>query len=77
MEVGGIIARTVHPEVPLRVEYSLSDLGESMRPIMKTMEILILKIQRYAPLKIRHFCRCILNFENFFLKFQIFKNLWL
>ncbi|MCI5654907.1 MAG: winged helix-turn-helix transcriptional regulator [Ruminococcus sp.] len=39
MEAGGIIARTVHPEVPLRVEYSLSDLGESVCPITKAMKI--------------------------------------
>ncbi len=35
MEDDGIITRTVYPEVPPRVEYALSDLGESMRPIMK------------------------------------------
>ena len=39
MEADGIITRTVYPEVPPRVEYALSDLGESMRPIMKAMEI--------------------------------------
>ena len=39
MEADGIIIRTVHPEVPPRVEYALSDLGESMRPILKAMEI--------------------------------------
>lgn len=38
MESDGIIVRTVYPEVPLRVEYSLSELGESMRPIIKSME---------------------------------------
>lgn len=37
MEVNGIITRTACPEVPPRVEYALSDLGESMRPIMKSM----------------------------------------
>lgn len=37
MESDGIIIRTVYPEVPPRVEYSLSELGESMRPIMDAM----------------------------------------
>ena len=39
MEADGIITRTVYPEVPPRVEYALSDLGESMRPIIKSMEM--------------------------------------
>ncbi len=39
MEADGIITRTVYPEVPPRVEYALSELGESMRPIIKSMEI--------------------------------------
>lgn len=38
MENDGIITRTVYPEVPPRVEYALSELGESMRPIIKAME---------------------------------------
>ena len=38
MEEDGIIIRTVYPEVPPRVEYALSELGESMRPIIKAME---------------------------------------
>jgi DNA-binding HxlR family transcriptional regulator len=38
MEEDGIITRTVYPEVPPRVEYALSGLGESMRPIIKAME---------------------------------------
>lgn len=39
LEADGIITRTVYPEVPPRVEYALSELGESMRPIMDAMEI--------------------------------------
>lgn len=39
MEEDGIVIRTVYPEIPPRVEYSLSELGESMRPIIKAMEI--------------------------------------
>ena len=38
MEADGIITRTVYPEVQPRVEYALSELGESMRPIIKSME---------------------------------------
>ena len=37
MEEDGIITRTVYPEVPPHVEYALSDLGESMRPILTAM----------------------------------------
>lgn len=38
LEEDGIITRTVYPEVPPRVEYTLSALGESMRPILDAME---------------------------------------
>lgn len=38
MEEDGIITRTVYPEVPPRVEYALSDTGESMRPILLAMQ---------------------------------------
>ena len=38
LEDDGIVLRTIYPEVPPRVEYSLSELGESMRPILDTME---------------------------------------
>ena len=37
MEADGIITRTVYPEVPPRVEYALSEVGESMRPIINAM----------------------------------------
>lgn len=38
LEADGIILRTVYPEVPSRVEYSLTPLGQSMRPILVAME---------------------------------------
>ena len=38
MESDGIITRTVFPEVPPRVEYALSELGESMRPVLDAMQ---------------------------------------
>lgn len=38
LETDGIVTRTIYPEVPLRVEYSLSDLGETMRPVIKSLK---------------------------------------
>lgn len=37
MEKDGIITRTVYPEVPVRVEYALSELGETMLPVIDSM----------------------------------------
>jgi DNA-binding HxlR family transcriptional regulator len=39
MEEDGVVIRTAYPEVPPRVEYSLSELGESMRPILESMRM--------------------------------------
>ena len=38
LETDGLVIRTVYPEVPPRVEYSLSELGDSMRPIINAMQ---------------------------------------
>ena len=38
MEADGLVERTVYPEVPVRVEYSLTELGETLRPVLKSME---------------------------------------
>lgn len=38
MENDGLVIRTVYPEVPPKVEYKLSELGETLRPIIKDME---------------------------------------
>lgn len=38
MEADGIITRTVYPEVPPKVEYALSELGESLKPILYAMK---------------------------------------
>ena len=38
MEEDGLITRTAYPEVPPHVEYALSDLGETMRPILDAMK---------------------------------------
>ena len=39
LEESKLLLRRVFAEVPPRVEYALSELGESMRPIIKALEI--------------------------------------
>ena len=37
IESDGLVIRTVYPEVPPRVEYSLSELGPTLKPILDSM----------------------------------------
>lgn len=37
LEEDGLIKREVYPEIPLRVEYSLTPLGEKLRPLIEAL----------------------------------------
>jgi DNA-binding HxlR family transcriptional regulator len=37
LEIDGLVKRTVNPEVPPRVEYSLTALGREIRSVLKKM----------------------------------------
>lgn len=38
MEACGLLTRTVYAEVPPRVEYALTDLGMSLKPILDALD---------------------------------------
>lgn len=37
MEADGLVSRTVYAEVPPKVEYTLTDLGMSLKPVLDSM----------------------------------------
>lgn len=38
LEEEGLLTRTVYPEVPLRVEYELTEIGREFRPVLDSIE---------------------------------------
>lgn len=38
LEGEGLLTRTIYPEVPLRVEYELTDIGREFEPVLNSIE---------------------------------------
>ncbi len=38
LEKDGLITRTIYPEVPPRVEYSITEFGNSLRPVLHALK---------------------------------------
>jgi DNA-binding HxlR family transcriptional regulator len=48
-ETYGIVTRTTYPEIPPRVEYQLTPLGEGLREVLDAMATWAMTIQEPAP----------------------------
>jgi DNA-binding HxlR family transcriptional regulator len=49
LETDGIISRQVYPVIPPKVEYSLTPLGESLRPIIDEMHRWGVHYEQHGP----------------------------
>lgn len=38
MEQNGLVTRKIYPEIPPRVEYTLTEIGYSLEPLLNTMD---------------------------------------
>jgi DNA-binding HxlR family transcriptional regulator len=49
LEADGIISRTVYPEVPPRVEYALTPMGTTLKPVLMSMRSWGMEFQDNMP----------------------------
>ena len=50
MEEYGLLERTVYPQIPPKVEYTLTDVGYSLRPVLEALKIWGRDFKRYTKL---------------------------
>jgi DNA-binding HxlR family transcriptional regulator len=39
LEESGLVTRTEYPQIPPKVEYSLSEIGQSFKPVLESLEV--------------------------------------
>ena len=49
MEAAGLLTRTVYAEVPPRVEYTLTDIGYSLKPVLDAMLAWVEAYKKQVP----------------------------
>lgn len=54
MEKDGLVEREIFAEVPPRVEYTLTELGESLKPILDTMKDWGINYQEKVTIEVDH-----------------------
>ena len=50
MEECGLVERTVYPQIPPKVEYTLTDVGYSLRPVLEALKVWGRDFKRYTKL---------------------------
>ncbi|MDR2334117.1 MAG: helix-turn-helix transcriptional regulator [Burkholderiaceae bacterium] len=58
LEADGIVQRTVHAEVPPRVDYELTELGLSLAPVLKAMRAWGIRYAQQAQQREEVFAVC-------------------
>lgn len=50
MEELGLLERTIYPQIPPKVEYTLTDIGYSLRPVLESLKCWGKDYKRYTKL---------------------------
>ena len=54
LESDGVINRKIYPEIPPKVEYSLTEFGQSLKPILLALRLWGKKVMDRTSVKLEH-----------------------